>query len=137
MTKHYASVLLALALLTGLGVSAAAEEPEVIVTVPFSFVAAGRTLPAGRYIVSRLSDDGLGQLSIRNYEKSVGVLVLANHFYSASTDNSKLRFEQVGEMHYLSSIASANGVYTIDLPRHINLVADSKQHDDLSASGTN
>jgi hypothetical protein len=58
MTKHYASVLLALALLTGLGVSAAAEEPEVIVTVPFSFVAAGRTLPAGRYIVSRLRTMG-------------------------------------------------------------------------------
>jgi len=137
MTKHYASVLLALALLTGLGVSAAAEEPEVIVTVPFSFVAAGRTLPAGRYTVSRLSDDGLGQLSIRSYEQGVGVLILANRFNSHSIGESKLTFEQVGDTHYLHTIASNNGVYMIDLPRTINLVAGTQQQDNVSASGTN
>jgi len=137
MTKHYTNILLTLVLLGGLGVSALGQQLEVIVTVPFSFVAAGRTLPAGKYTVSRLSEDGLGQLSIASYEKGVGVLVLANHFDRHSINNSKVTFEQVGDMHYLHTIASTDGVYTIDLPRQINLVAETNQYDEMSASGSN
>ncbi|MBV8051714.1 MAG: hypothetical protein JOZ80_11030 [Acidobacteriaceae bacterium] len=137
MKKHYASILLTLASLIGLGLSAVAEQPEAVATVPFPFVAAGRLLPAGKYTVSRVSDDGVGQLSIRNYEKGVGALVLASNLNRISTDTSKLTFEQVGDMHYLHTIASHDGVYTIDLPRSVNLVAGTKQQGNMSASGTN
>jgi hypothetical protein len=137
MKKHFASIVFTLASLIGLGVSAVGQNPEVIVTVPFSFVAAGQTLPAGRYTVSRLSDDRLRGLKISSYENRTGVLVLANHFDSQSIDNTKVTFEQVGDVHYLRTIESSDGVYTIDLPRIISLVATDKQQGSMSASGSN
>jgi hypothetical protein len=137
MKKHYASILLTLASLIGLGVSAVGQEQEVVVTVPFDFVASDQTLPAGKYTVSRLSDDRLGALSIRSFENRVSVFVLPNQFESHTVDSVKVTFEQVGDVHYLRSIESRDGVYTIGLPRTINLVAGTKQHDSMSASGTN
>ena len=137
MKKHFASILFTLASLIGLGVSAVGQEQKVIVEVPFNFVAAGKILPAGKYTVTRLSDNGLEHLSISSYENRAGVLVLANHFDSHSVENPKVTFEEVGDLHYLRTIESSDGVYTIDLPRTINLVASTKQHGSMSASGTN
>jgi len=138
MKKHSASILLILTSLVGLGTSAVGQKQEAIVTVPFSFMASGQTLPAGKYSISRVSEAHLGGLSIRNSENGVGVFVLANHFDSYSADSSKVSFEQVGNVYYLRAIATADGVYAIALPRTVNLVATgTKQHDDMSASGTN
>jgi hypothetical protein len=138
MKKYFASVLFAVVSLIGLGVSAVGQEQKVIVAVPFSFVAAGKILPAGEYTVSRLSHDGLEELRISSFENRAGVLVLANHFDSHSANSPKVTFEQVGDVHYLRTIESSEGVYTIDLPRTINLlVASTKQHGSMSPSGTN
>lgn len=137
MKKHSASILLILTSLVGLTTSALGQKQEAIVTVPFSFTASGRTLPAGKYSISRVSEAHLGGLRIRNSENGVGVFVLANHFDSYSAAGSKVTFEQVGNVHYLRSIETDDGVYAIALPRTINLVAETKQHDDISASGTN
>jgi hypothetical protein len=61
------NILLTLTSLFGLGASAVAlEQREVVVTVPFDFVAGGKTLPAGTYTV-RVSSDRLGALSISSY----------------------------------------------------------------------
>jgi hypothetical protein len=56
-------------LFLALGVAAKAETPaEIVVTLPFGFVVDGKTLSAGTYIVSRLSDPA-------NYKTSKGVVV--------------------------------------------------------------
>jgi hypothetical protein len=56
MTR-YVRLLVAITLLFGLGVAAKAETPaDIVVTLPFGFVVDGKTLPAGTYTVSRLSD---------------------------------------------------------------------------------
>lgn len=47
---------------------------EVIVKIPYEFVAGGRTLPAGTCTVSRLSDDRRGSLSIVSYEQRSNAL---------------------------------------------------------------
>jgi len=137
MKKHCASILVTLASLVGLSVGAIGQEQEATVTVPFSFVASGQTLPAGKYSISRVSEAQLGGLSIRNSENGVGVFVLVNHLDSYSADSSKVTFEQVGEVRYLRTIESPDGVHAIALPRTIKLVAKAKQHDGMSASGTN
>ena len=41
----------------GLFAGSAQAQEEVIVKVPFAFVVQGRALPAGKYIVSRVSED--------------------------------------------------------------------------------
>jgi hypothetical protein len=54
MKQQWANVLLIITDLFGLAAGAKAEtHREVIVKIPHEFVAAGRTLPAGTYTVSR------------------------------------------------------------------------------------
>jgi hypothetical protein len=48
MKKYYANILLTMASLVG--ASSALEQPEVVVTVPFDFVAGGKTLPVAGYL---------------------------------------------------------------------------------------
>jgi|HubBroStandDraft_6_1064221.scaffolds.fasta_scaffold1290951_2 hypothetical protein len=55
--ERYVKLLVTITFLFGLGIAANAEtRAEIVVTLPFGFVVAGRTLPAGTYRVSRLSD---------------------------------------------------------------------------------
>lgn len=60
MKQQFASVLTIIMSIFGLVAGAKAEtHAEVNVNIPYEFVVAGRTLPAGTYTVSRLSDDRL------------------------------------------------------------------------------
>src|SRR6201987_6282173 len=136
MKYQLGNTLLILASLCGLVVGAGAEtHREVTVNIPYVFVAGGRTLPAGTYTVSRLSDDRLAGLSIVNYEERSGVLVLTNQFENRPADDAKVRFERVGDMYYLSSIQTVDGVYTVSLPHSISVLASSKHGGGPSASG--
>src|ERR1700739_2670082 len=136
MKYQLGSALLILISLCGLGVRARAEtHPEVIVTIPYEFVAGGRTLPAGRYTVNRLSDDRRSGLSIVSYERRSGVFVLTSQFENQPADDAKVRFERVGDMYYLSSIETLDGVYTVSLPHSISVLARSKHGGGTSASG--
>jgi hypothetical protein len=138
MKKHYASILLTLVCVVGFGVGAHGQEkPEVIVTVPFEFVANGKALPAGTYTISRIWDDRLGAMSISSRENRSGVLVRANDFEEQPDENSKVIFEQVGDLHLLSKIQTLDGVYSMSVPHSSTLVAGVKQHQGMSPSGTN
>ena len=137
MKYQLGSALLILISLCGLGVGARAEtHSEVIVTIPYEFVAGNRTLPAGRDTVSRLSDDRRSALSIVSYEQRSGVVVLTNQFENRPADDAKVRFERVGNMYYLSAIETLDGVYTVPVSRSISVVAKSKHGGSVSASGT-
>ena len=137
MKQQLASVLLLITGLFGLAAGAKAEtHREVIVKIPYEFVAGGRTLPAGTYTVTRLSDSRLGGLSISSYDTRSGALVLANQFKSRPADDTKILFERVGDMYYLSAIETLDGVYTLPLPRSALLMAKSAHTDGMSASGT-
>lgn len=137
MNNKLTIVLLAITSLLGSAVGAKAEvRREVVVTIPYEFVAGGRTLPAGTYTVSRVSDDRLGGLVIQSYENRSGVMVLANDFESRPGQDAKAGFEQVGGVYFLRSIETLDGVYTLPLPRSAVLMAKSAHTDSMSASGT-
>jgi hypothetical protein len=138
MKKHYASILLTVICFLGLGVGAKGQsQREVVMTVPYEFVAGGKTLPAGTYTVSRVSEDRFGGLIISSYENRSSVFVMPNGFESYPADNVKVRFRQIGDLHFLSKIETANGAYNIPVPHSATMVAGVKQHRDMSASGTN
>ena len=134
MKQSLASVLLLITGLFGLAAGARAQTRQVIVKIPYEFMAGGRTLPAGTYTVNRLSDDGLARLSIVNYEQRSGVLVLVQ-FENRPADDTKVRFERVDDTYYLSSIVTPNGVYTLSLPHSVFLSAKSAHSNGVSASG--
>jgi hypothetical protein len=98
MKKQYVSILVTLTCFLGLGVGAEGQSQcEVVMTVPYEFVAGGKTLPAGTYTVTRVSEDRFGGLIISNYETRSSVFVIPNEFESYPADNIKVSFKQIGE----------------------------------------
>lgn len=137
MKQGFASALLIITGLFGLAAGAEAEtHREVIVNVPYEFVAGGRTLPAGTYTITRLSDDRRGTLSIASYEQRSGVLVLPNQFEDRTANDTKISLEEVGGKYFLRSIETPDGVYTLPLSRSALLMAKSAHTDGASASGS-
>lgn len=136
MKKSYSAVVLTLTCLLGLSISAHAQDPEKIaVNVPFDFVAGSKTLPAGTYSVSRVSDHASPALVIRSYDNSAFLLPL--FFDGVSADHAELRFEHVGDKYFLSKIETPVGVYAIRTPRAMTQVAQMKDHGTGSSSGAN
>jgi hypothetical protein len=137
MKQQLASVLFTIVSLFVMAAGAKAEtHREVIVNIPYEFVAGGRTLPAGPYTVSRLSDGRPADLLIASYEQRSGVYVLPIQFENRPAGDTKVSFERVGGMYFLRSIETPDGVYTLALPRSAVLMAKSPHTDGMSASGT-
>ena len=127
MKQQRTNILLIITSLFGLAAGANAEtHREVIVKIPYEFVVAGRTLPAGTYTVSRLSDDRSAGLMIASYEQRSGALVLANQFENRSAGDPKVRFERLGGTYLLHTIETLDGVYTLSLPRSAVLMGPTQ-----------
>jgi hypothetical protein len=98
MKKKYATILLTLICLLGLGVAATAQtRGKIVVTLPFEFVVSGKTLPAGTYTVSRFADDKSEGPILRSYENRASVFVRPVEIEHASADKPQVSFERVGE----------------------------------------
>ena len=136
MRKQLLSAVLALTCVLGLGLGAQAESDNRVVTnVPFEFVAAGATLPAGIYTVDRVSTPSDSHLIIRNSEH--GIFLLPASFDGASVQGALLSFEHVGNKYFLSKVKTLAGVYTIGTPRALTTAAQKKTVDGESSTGTN
>jgi hypothetical protein len=134
MRKSYLTVVLTLTCLLGLGMSASAQDTSnIVVKVPFEFVAGGKTLPAGTYSIGRVSPDSRSGLIIRSYDNSVLLLPIAVR--EASAEQAKLSFEDVGDNHFLSEVETPAGVYTIEIPRAITKLAQMKDRSTGPSSG--
>jgi hypothetical protein len=138
MKKRFASILLTLVCVLGLGVTAKAQyrdQVAVVVTIPFEFVAGGKTLPAGTYRVSRISRDRFVGLVFSSYENRSNVYVHPVEIESTRSDKPGVSFEQVGEQHFLSRIETRTDVYNIPVSRSEIREAATRSHDKGSAAG--
>lgn len=114
MKKHYLKIMLALVGFAGLsGAAKAQAHAEIVVNLPFEFVASGKTLPAGTYTVTRLSDEKSDELILSSRENHVSILVHATEVESVNADKASVKFERVGETRFLTKIATPDAVYTI------------------------
>ena len=135
--KKYARILVAITFLLGLGVAAKAEiRAEIVVTLPFEFVVGGKTLPAGTYTVSRLSDDNRDPLILTSHDNGASVFVLPSGIESASADKPQMSFQRAGEHHFLSSIQTTWDVYHIPVSRSVIMEAAARSGNNASASGS-
>ncbi len=141
MKKLYLHIVVALVGFAGLGVTAKAQAVDhVVVTIPFEFVAAGKTLPAGTYTVNRLSDDRIGALVLRSSDNRESAIFLPTEVESAPSDKAQVSFETAGDEHFLSKIETTEYVYNIQVPRAAILLASGKSHPGAasgSATGSN
>jgi hypothetical protein len=87
--------------------SAQAGQEEVIVKVPFPFVVQGRSLPAGKYVVSRVSEDR-SALVIRGEDanrRSIAIfLTMPADGHDPAGDKPALTFSRFENGYRLSTI---------------------------------
>lgn len=117
MKKHCVRILIAFFGLAALGTAAHGQvTDQVLVKIPYEFVVAGKTLPAGNYKIARADDRNVRILSISSFENRVTAFVIANDVADrTSGEQAILRFETVGDQHYLSEIETADHVFTISV----------------------
>lgn len=124
--------------LTGvLSLSAAVEAQarrEFSVPVPFDFIAAGKTMPAGTYTVSSVSQSGWKLLILSSYDRKVSVIVLPSEFISSADSAVRVGFEQIGDDRFLKNVVTDTGTYNLPIDHSVAAVARAKHQPDLSAS---
>jgi len=104
---------IALAFVLAAALSAPAQE-NLTVNVPFDFVAAGKSVPAGEYTVRRATA-GPEALLVHSATSSDG-LILAGIFDSGVT-GAKLVFHRYGDTYFLSSIVTSAGEHIFQASR--------------------
>ncbi len=118
MKNQYLRILLAVLCFAGMGITAAAQGRDlIVVTLPFPSVASGKMLPAGKYIVSRVSDDKLEGLILSSYDTHTSIIVHPIDVEDASEDNPQVSFTKVAGQNFLSSIRTAYDIYSLSLSR--------------------
>jgi hypothetical protein len=136
MRKQYLRILIALIGVAGLGMAAKGQEvDQIVVNIPYEFVVAGKTLPAGTYRVNRVNHADLETLVLSSFENGAGAIVSSTQVEHSSADKAQVTFEQVGGQHFLSKIETADHVFTIPVSRSEILEAAARSHSGTSASG--
>jgi hypothetical protein len=135
--KKYARMIVAVTFLFGLSVAANAEiRREAVVTLPFGFVAGGKTLPAGKYTISRLSLEPFDVLQLTSTDNGASVFVHPVEMEEAATYKPSLSFHKVGDQNFLSAIETADYVYNFSVSRSVVLDAAAKRRDTSAVSGS-
>ena len=118
MRKHCLRILIVLFSFAGLGMATRAQvRDQIVVTIPFEFAVAGKTLPAGTYNVNRVTDSNPRTLILHSFENHTSVLIVPSQVENGSTDKVHVSFERVGGQYFLSKIATADNVFTIPVTR--------------------
>jgi hypothetical protein len=137
MKKLCLRIAVALVSFAGLGITAKAQVvDQIVVTIPFEFVVAGKTLPAGTYRVNRVSDGRWAGLILSSFENRASAIVLPNEVESAPAEKAHVSFETAGDEHFLSRIETADNVFTIPVSRAAILLASGKSHTDTPSAGS-
>lgn len=110
--------------LLALATSLSAETAIVNVTVPFSFVAGGKVLPAGSYVIEQPSNGGV--LLIRGNQPNSSALVLAVNAGPTNLSHAGVTFSRKGSAVILSNVDIPGGAsYALFSPEHKTAAAVS------------
>jgi hypothetical protein len=137
MKKQYLRIVVALIGVAGLGITAKAQAvDQIVVNMPYEFVAAGKTLPAGTYTVKRLKDNDPNVLILGSFENRASAIVVSTQVEISSADKAKVSLEQVGGEYFLSKIETADHLFTIPVSRSAILEAAARSHSGASGTGS-
>jgi|SRR5438045_1970427 len=107
------ALVIALASLTSSVKAFADSQDTTVTTVPFDFVVSSKTLPAGKYSISRISDNPLGPLLLRSADGGTATIFLPTTSESVtSNDNPALVFQHDGDTYFLSQVVAESNIYT-------------------------
>jgi hypothetical protein len=103
MKKQIAVALMAAAMAAG---QCYAQRPTSKADIPFAFQVANQTMPAGEYLIQRVSDTNRRAEMIRRTDSSAAVIALTFSVVDAKNGGSepKLVFHKYGDSYFLSEI---------------------------------
>jgi len=109
-------VVVTLVVLSGMAAAQLIGSSKIVAQVPFEFMVANKTVPAGEYVVQAFTMDG-NTLVIRNTEAKVG-LVSTSSQTEGKQDASHyaLVFKHYGDRYFLSGIKLEGSKITYCLP---------------------
>lgn len=111
--KFAIALVIALASLASSVKAFADSQDTTVTTVPFDFVVGSKTLPAGKYSISRISDNPQGPLLIRSTDGSTAAIFLPTTSESVTgNDNPTLLFQHDGDTYFLSQVVAESNIYT-------------------------
>jgi hypothetical protein len=133
-------VAVALVALSALAAAQRLGATRIVAQVPFEFMVANKTVPAGEYEVQAFTMDG-NTLTIRNSEAKIGLFSPSSESEAKQRSaNYALVFNQYGDRYFLSGIKLEGSKVTYHLPQskaEVELRAQnvSATEDILLASG--
>ena len=137
MRRHYLRILMGLIGLAGSGMAARGQAvDQIVVKIPYEFVVAGKTLPAGSYRVDRVSDKNERALVLSSFENHASTVVVPTQDEVSKAEKSSVSFEQVGGKYFLSEIKTADHLFTVRVSRSEIMEASAKSHSGASPSGS-
>ena len=102
---------------------------RVIANIPFTFTAANKTLPAGKYTITVLnSSSDQKALQIRSMNGRFSAMILTNSVIGSVADDAKLVFERYDD-HYFFAHAQLAGDSTI-----LAALRSNKEHKHATAT---
>ena len=109
-------VVVTLVLLSGMAAAQLNSSTRVVAQVPFEFMVANKTVPAGEYVVQAFTMDG-NTLVIRNAEAKVGLVSTSSQSEGKQdASNYALVFKHYGDRYFLSGIRLQGSKITYRLP---------------------
>ena len=115
MSKQILKSLTMLTLVVGLMLAASvvsangqSTSDQVVADIPFDFIVANKTLPAGRYTVRAATSDGQG-MSIRSRDGKSAAMILSNSVAEKSKERkARMVFYRYGHQYFLAQVWSGD-----------------------------
>jgi len=109
-------VVVTLVVLSGMAAAQLIGSSKIVAQVPFEFMVANKTVPAGEYVVQALTMDG-NTLVIRNTEAKVGLVSNSSQTEGKQgASHYALVFNHYGDRYFLSGIKLEGSKITYRLP---------------------
>jgi hypothetical protein len=130
-------ILIALIGVASFGTAVKAQVLDQIeVNIPYEFVVAGKTHPAGTYRVKRVNVTDPGFLILSSLETRGTAVFHAIGVENRHGDKNKVSFLHVGDQHFLSKIETPKHLFTFSVSRSEILEAAAKSQSGSSALGS-
>jgi hypothetical protein len=137
MKKYLLGALITLAGLFALVAGAQAETGDVLVHIKQDFIAGGKAFPAGTYKILQGVPWTAHALILRGEQPGASALLIPTTHDGSSPERLEMKLTRVGEVYYLSEVATDLGVYTLARPQVVTRTAKAKDRGTKSSSGSN
>ncbi|MBZ5649349.1 MAG: hypothetical protein LAO18_02560 [Acidobacteriia bacterium] len=137
MKKYLFSALVTFAGLFALAASAQAQTGDVLVQIKQDFTAGGKAFPAGTYKVLQSFPGTAQTLVLRNQESGGSAFLIPTAHDALSSKQPEVKLTRVGDVYYLTEVATELGVYTLAPARVETRTAKATDRGVMSPSGSN